>query len=343
MKRTLIALAAASLLLTTAACTPHATGATEVGIRFNKITRATEVAPPGATYFFTPIVNDWTKFDVSTQSLVMSAQATSKHRGQKDDLRFKTRDGNDIETDVTVRWRIDPSKAVRIWELAAPSTQLLEDRLVRPAARSYVRDVLNRLDSEEYYNPDLRFRAASDATRILGAHLAPYGVIVEQVILGNFAFKPDYQKLINQRKEAEKQAEKLEAEILATLESNKANLQQKISELTEHLTRAEGEFEQAKRAADAYLGRREQEAQAVIAEKSAVSEGIRRERAALNGSAGDAYVSLQLIDALQKKEIRQIPKMPNGNVIIDGNKLLQQLGMFRTIQQQQQEDGKPNN
>src|SRR5687767_9338147 len=339
MKRTLIALAAASLLLATTACTPHNTGATEVGIRFNKITRATEVAPPGATYFFTPIVNDWTKFYVSTRSLVMSAQATNAHRGKKDDLRFKTKDGNDIETDVTVRWRIDPSKAVRIWELAAPSTQLLEDRLVRPQARSYVRDVLNRLDSEEYYNPDLRFRAANDATRILGAHLAPYGVIVEQVILGNFAFKPDYQKLINGRKEAEKQAEKLEAEILATLESNKANLQQKISELTEQLTRAEGELEQAKRAADAYLGRREQEAQAVIAEKTAVSEGIRRERAALNGSAGDAYVSLQLIDALQKKEIRQIPKLPNGNVIIDGNKLLQQMGIFRVIQQQQQTEG----
>ena len=342
MKRTVInvlAIAAASLL-GIVACTPHATDATEVGIRFNKITRATEVAPPGATYFFMPIVNDWTKFDVSTQSLVMSAQTT--RGGQKDDLRFKTRDGNDIETDVTVRWRIDPSKSVQIWELAAPSTRLLEDRLVRPQARSYVRDVLNRLDSEEYYNPDLRFRAANDATRILGAHMAPYGVIVEQVILGNFAFKPDYQKLINQRKEAEKQAEKLEAEILATLESNQANLQQKIAELTEQLTRAQGELEQAKRAADAYLGRREQEAQAVIAEKSAVSEGIRRERAALNGSAGDAYVSLQLIEGLQKKEIRQIPKMPNGNVIIDGNKLLQQLGVFRTIQQQQQPDeGKP--
>jgi regulator of protease activity HflC (stomatin/prohibitin superfamily) len=332
MKRAIIAIAAASLLCASA-CTPHPTGATEVGVRFNKITRSTEVAPPGATYFFTPIVNDWTKFDVSTQSLVMSAQVT---RGkQKDDLRFKTRDGNDIETDVTVRWRIDPTKAVRIWELAAPSTRSLEERLVRPLARSYVRDVLNRLDSEEYYNPDLRFRAANDATGLLSAHLSPDGVIVEQVILGNFAFKPDYQKLINQRKEAEKQAEKLEAEILATLESNQANLQLKVAELTEQLTRAEGELEQAKRAADAYLGRREQEAQAVIAEKSAVAEGIRRERAALNGSAGDAYVSLQLIDALQKKEIRQLPKMPNGNVIIDGNKLLQQLGVLRTIQQQQ--------
>ena len=337
MKKLLLMLVAIAVPCTTA-CTPHTTGATEVGVRFNKITRGTEVAQPGATYFFTPIVNDWTKFDVSTQSLMMTARVRSGERNAKDDLRFKTRDGNDIETDVTVRWRIDPSKAALIWQTVAPSTEALRSKLVRPQARAYVRDVLNRLDSEEYYNPDLRFRAANDATRVLGAHLSPYGIIVEQVILGDFSFKPDYQTLINQRKEAEKQAEKLEAQILATVESNQARLQEKVAELTEQLTRAQGELEQARRAADAYLVRREQEAQAVVAEKSAVAEGIRKERAALNSSAGDAYVTLQLIDALQKKEIRQIPKLPGGsNVIIDGNKLLQQLGVVRALQQQQAE------
>jgi regulator of protease activity HflC (stomatin/prohibitin superfamily) len=334
MKALLIAVTA---LLTLSACTPHTTEATEVGVRFNKITSSTEVMQPGATYFFAPVINDWTKYDVSTQSLIMSAKQPASDRGEKDDLRFKTRDGNDIETDVTVRWRIDPSKAPHIWRFSAPSTSTLKERIVRPQSRAYVRDVLNRLDSEEYYNPDLRFRAASDATRILAAHLAPYGILVEQVILGDFSFKPDYQTLINQRKEAEKSAEKLEAQILATMEANQANLQTKIAELTEQLTRAQGELEQAKRASDAYLVRREQEAQAVLAEKSAVAEGIRKERAALNGSAGDAYVSLQLIEALQKKEIRQIPKLPNGNVIIDGNKLLQQLGVLRVMQQQQAE------
>ena len=337
MNKLLIACSAAAIG-TLSACTPHTTAATEVGVRFSKVTRSTEVAQPGATYFFMPIVNDWTKYDVSTQNLIMSAKVEGGDRKEKDDLRFKTRDGNDIETDVTVRWRIDPSKAPQIWELVAPSTNALKERLVRPQARTYVRDVLNRLDSEEYYNPDLRFRAANDATKLLATHLQPYGVIVEQVILGDFSFKPDYQNLINRRKEAEKQAEKLESQILATLESNKANLQQKIAELTEQLTRSQGELEQAKRAADAYLVRREQEAQAVIAEKSAVAEGVRKERAALNGSAGDAYVSLQLIDALQKKEIRQIPKLPSGNVIIDGNKLLQQLGIIKYVQQQSSEE-----
>ena len=330
--RTLIALLTLSTLALTA-CTPHTTQATEVGVRFNKITRSTEISEAGATYFFTPIINDWTTFDTSTQNLIMSRKADAGDRKEKDDLRFKTRDGNDIETDVTVRWRIDPSRAAEIWRADAPTTLALKERVVRPQARAYVRDVLNRLDSEEYYNPDLRFAAASDATKVLAGALKPYGIVVEQVILGDFSFKPDYQNLINKRKEGEKQAEKLEAQILATLESNKAIVQQRIAELTELLTRSQGELEQAKRTADAYLGRKQQEAQATLTEKNAAAQGMRKERAALNGSAGDAYVSLQLIEALQKKEIRQIPKMPNGNVIIDGNKLLQQLGVIQYTQQ----------
>jgi regulator of protease activity HflC (stomatin/prohibitin superfamily) len=317
------------LTLAAASCTPHVTQATQVGVRFNKVTRSTEIAQPGATYFFAPILNDWTTYDTSTQNLIMSAKVTEGDRKEKDDLRFKTRDGNDIETDVTVRWRIDPTRAAYLWQVVAPTTEAIKGRVVRPEARAYVRDVLNRLDSEEYYNPDLRFAAANDATNLLAGQLQPYGIVVEQVILGDFSFKPDYQNLINKRKEAEKQAEKLEAQILATLEANKANVQTKVAELTEQLTRAQGEFEQAKRAADAYLVRRQQEAQATLAEKNAVAQGVRKERAALNGSAGDAYVSLQLIEALQKKEIRQIPHLPSGNVIIDGNKLLQQLGVIQ--------------
>ncbi len=330
--KALIALLLLSTLASTA-CTPHTTQATEVGVRFNKITRSTEISEAGATYFFTPIINDWTTFDTSTQNLIMSRKSEGGDRKEKDDLRFKTRDGNDIETDVTVRWRIDPSQAAQIWRADAPTTLALKERVVRPQARAYVRDVLNRLDSEEYYNPDLRFAAASDATKVLAGALKPYGIVVEQVILGDFSFKPDYQNLINKRKEGEKQAEKLEAQILATAESNKAIVQQRIAELTELLTRSQGELEQAKRTADAYLGRKQQEAQATLTEKNAAAQGMRKERAALNGSAGDAYVSLQLIEALQKKEIRQIPKMPNGNVIIDGNKLLQQLGVIQYTKQ----------
>jgi len=333
-----IAIAGLALtVLLLAGCTPHTTEATEVGVKFNKLTHSFEVKDPGANYFFVPIVNDWKTYDISLRNLVMTADTSSGDRQGKDDLRFKTRDGNDIETDVTVRWRIDRTKVGSLWQKVGPSTDAVQERLVRPQARAYIRDVLNLLNSEDFYNPTKRFAAANAATQRLGEHLQGDGVIVEQVLLGDFSFKPDYQRLINARKEAEKTAEKLEAEILATQEENQANLQAKIAELTEGLTQAQGNFEQAKRNADAYLVQRQQGAQAVLAEKTAVAEGIRKERAALNSSAGDAYVNLQLIEALQKKEIRQIPKLPNGNVIIDGNKLLQQLGVIRYEINQNQE------
>jgi hypothetical protein len=338
-------LLACGLLLaagTLAGCTPHTTEATEVGVKFNKLTRSLEIMEPGANYFFMPVVNDWKKYDVSLRNLAMTASVNSGDRQGKDDLRFKTRDGSDIDADVTIRWRIDPTQVKEIWMHVAPSTDEVQDRLVRPQARAYVRDVLNRLNSEDFYNPTLRFAAASDATKVLGDRLRSHGVIVEQVLVGDFSFKPEYQRLINARKEAEKTAEKLEAEILATREANQANLQSKVAELTDTLTRAEGGFEQAKRNADAYLVQRQQGAQAIFAEKTAQAEGIRKERNALNSSAGDAYVNLQLIDALQKKEIRQIPKLPNGNIIIDGNKLLQQLGVTRyEINRQNQAEEPP--
>ena len=337
--RKLIALIPLTLFALTA-CTPHITGATEVGVKFNKVTHSTEIADPGATYFFAPFINDWTTYDTKTQNLEMTAKPSEGDRKEKDDLRFKTRDGNDIETDVIVRWRIDPTRAAFLWEKVAPTTEALKERVVRQQARSYVRDVLNRLDSEEFYNPDLRFGAANDAGKLLAAQLKPYGIVVEQVILGDFSFKKEYQDLINQRKEAEKKAEKLEAEILATVEANKANLQSSIAELTKQLTTAQGDFERTKRDADAYVVRKQQESQATLAEKTAVATGVRKERAALNGSAGDAYVSLQLIDALGKKEIRQIPKLPGGNIIIDGNKLLEQLGVIRYQQQKEKEPEK---
>jgi len=314
-------------------CVPHTTAATEIGVKFNKVTKSFEVKEPGATHFFLPLINDWKTYDISLRNLVMTAEGSGGDREGKDDLRFKTRDGNDIETDVTVRWRIDPTKVSQIWKTVAPDTDTVEIRLVRPQARSYIRDALNLLNSEDFYNPQRRFAAANDATNKLATHLQPYGIVVEQVLLGDFSFKPEYQNLINSRKEAEKTAEKLEAEILATQEVNQANLQAKVAELSETLTRAQGDFDQARRNADAYLVRRQQEAQATLAEKSAQAEGIRKERSALNSSAGDAYVNLQLIEALQKKEIRQIPKLPGGNLIIDGNRLLEQLGVMQYRQQ----------
>ena len=119
-----------------AGCTPHTTEATEVGIKYNKLTGAKEIMAPGANYFFLPVVNDWKKYDVSLRNLTMTAAVSSGDRQGKDDLRFKTRDGNDIDVDVTIRWRIDPTRVSYLWKYVAPSTNPTKLRAPPGAATS---------------------------------------------------------------------------------------------------------------------------------------------------------------------------------------------------------------
>ena len=164
-----------------------------------------------------------------------------------------------------------------LWKFVAP-TPTRRRSVVRPQARAYIRDVLNELHSEDFYNPTKRFAAANRASQLMAARLKPYGIIVEGVLLGDFAFKPDYQRLINARKEAEKTAEKLEAEILATSEGNQAKLQSKVAELTERLTAAQGEYDQATRQRRR-VSRHRQQGAGVLAEKTAQAQGIQKERA----------------------------------------------------------------
>src|ERR671936_1421263 len=117
MKRLLTALLLATFC---SACTFHSTDSTEVGVLTRKVTFfgllghkgiQQETYPPGATYTFPALITDWNVFNVALQNLEMVVAKAKGDREGRDDLEFKTHDGNDIAVDVTVAWRIDPKKA----------------------------------------------------------------------------------------------------------------------------------------------------------------------------------------------------------------------------------------
>ena len=79
--------------------------------------------------------------------------------------------------DVTVAWRSTPSWRRKLLQNVGISTEEVKEKLVRPMARTLVRDVLNELDSESVYNSDKRFEKAEKAREVLTEALAPYGVL----------------------------------------------------------------------------------------------------------------------------------------------------------------------
>ena len=319
MPRPLLVLFLASLPLS--GCTCHSTGSTEVGVLTRKLAFAgllgragvqPEVYAPGATYLFPAFVTDWNTFDVSLQNLAMVKDPTRGDRAQEDDLSFKTVDGNDVRVDVTVAWQVEPKRAPYLLNKVGENVEEVKEKLVRPACRSVVRDVLNELRSEEFYVSEKRFAKASEARDRLQVVLGPEGIAVRQVILGEHRFNPDYEHVIRDKKLAEQNSEKVRSETRAAAEQWKSELEKAKGTVFQQLAAASGALETARLTADAAYVQNQKQAEAIVAERRAHAEAVRKQNEALAGSGGKALVKLRIAEALAGKQLVFLPTGKSG-------------------------------
>jgi len=324
-----IAVAVAAVLF--AGCVSRSTGETEVGVLVCKIGLGCarkgiqdQLYPPGSTNLFAPYIRDFYRFDTKVQNLEMVLAPTHGDRSDRDDLQFKTTDGNDISMDVTVSWTIDPQAAPRLLENVGTSTDEVKEKLVRPMARTLVRDVLNQLDSESVYNSDKRFQKAEQAHQVLSRELAPFGVLVSQVILHEHRFNPEYEHVIHDRKLAEQRAEQLKSEAEAAAQEALRNLETARGKAAADIAAAQGKLEQTKLAADADYYAQQQNADALLAERTAKAKAVAKRNEALRGAGGKAMVKLKIAEALEGKSLVLIPAGAPGATFnrLDVNKLL---------------------
>lgn len=341
------------LALPLTGCTCHSTHSTEVGVLTRRAALGgllgkpgvqIEVYAPGATYLFPVFFTDWHTFDVSLQNLSMVRDVKKGgDRSHEDDLFFKTIDGNDIRVDVTVAWAVDPKRAPYLLSKVGESTEQVKEKLVRPACRSVVRDVLNSLRSEEFYVSEKRFAKSSEARDRLAAVLEPEGVMVRQVILGEHHFNPDYEKVIRDKKLAEQNSERMRSEARAAAEQMKSELQKAKGSVNQTLAAAQGSLDTAKLSADAQLFQNQRQAEALVAEKKAHAQGVRKQNEALAGSGGTALVKLKIAESLAGKDLVFLPggKSSVGLQTLNVNQLLQAITARQAAESVPAHDGKP--
>ncbi len=307
-------------------CTSFSTDSTEVGVRTKKLFGAgieQRIYEPGATYFFAPFLSDWATFDVKLQNLEMTREPGRGDRTGDDAIEFKTNDGNDISINVTVAWRIEPKMAPQLLYRVGDSTRAVKERLIRPACRTYVRDILNELHSEELYISDKRFEKAQKAVDKLKEELGPEGIIIEQVLLGEHRFHPEYEKVIHDRKIAEQNAERMKSEGQAAEAEANRNLEKARGDVQVLVAQAKGESEQITIAADKKYYENQREASAILAERTARAKGIEKQNKAMAGAGGRTMVKLRLAEALQGKPILILPAGNGANIQkLDLNRLI---------------------
>jgi len=246
MKRFLLSILLISILVMFSGCVPHSTGSTEVGVRTVKfaIFKAKGVEEkyyaPGSTYFFFPFINDWHTFDTKLQNMEMTYHVRKGDRSGRDDLLFKTIDGNDISLDVIIAYKIDPARAPFILQNIAVNDSDLREKIVRTVARSKPRDIFGKLTTEEFYEASKRDKQAQKAKESLQDILEPMGVIVERVLTKDYRFNQKYQKAIEDKKVADQLVEKNKSAQHAALEEYKRKLEEARGEVNKMVANVDG-------------------------------------------------------------------------------------------------------
>lgn len=335
MKRLLFLILAVLCLNSLTGCFFYSTDSTEVGVRTKKFTLWSakgvedKVYAPGSTYIFMPFINDWHTFDTKLQNLEMVFERGRGDRRSRDDLLFKTIDGNDISLDVIIAYRINADKAPYILQHVADNNHTLRDKIVRTIARSKPRDIFGELTTEEFYVADKRELQSQRAKEVLQEMLGPLGIIVEKVLTKDYRFNPEYQKAIEDKKVADQQVQKNRSAQHAALEEYKRKLEEAKGEVNKMVADADGTYRKAKIEADVYYEKQKLLAEAIKAEGVAEAKGIQEMNTALAGAGGEAFVKLRIAEAMQGKQIMLLPVSEGGMNLktTDINQLINTMGV----------------
>lgn len=179
----------------------------EVAVVFNVLSGELAETPLGpGLHVIIPGIQEATIYSISQQEYTMGGTiATGATRGD-DAVVALTQDGQRVELDVTVIYRISPSNANTVhrnWQ------DRYENGLIRPALRNQVRGALTEFRVEQIYgteHSDLE-QAIEDGVRAL---IEPEGFEVTNVLIRNITFSPEYVASIEQKQVAQQQAQEAE-------------------------------------------------------------------------------------------------------------------------------------
>lgn len=180
-----------------------------------------------------PVAERVATYPIYWQTYTMSNKPTEGQEIGNDSIRARTRDGQEISLDCSLIFRIDPSQAVRVhvdWQ-----QRYIED-FIRPLTRGIVRREVSQFNVDEV-NSSQRKDLEDNLDGQLRAELEDKGLILDQFLLRDITFSPEYSAAIEQKQVAleerllkEYQADQIERlaegearriELLAEGEANK--------------------------------------------------------------------------------------------------------------------------
>lgn len=226
----------------------------ESGVVFRTVSSGDDalLAPlqPGLRWVV-PFIDQVIVYDVGQQSVTM-ASAAEGAQVTHSPVRAISSDGQVINLDVTIIYRIDRAKVNEVHRNWRGSYL---DGFIVPQARSEVRDAISQYGAEEIYSGG-RAQLESEVTEELRGKLEREGFLLSDFLVRDISFSPEFTDAIERKQIAEQDAQQAAFRV-----------QQAEQEADQRRVEAQGE-------ADAAVIAAEGEAQAIVVQAEAESEAL---------------------------------------------------------------------
>jgi prohibitin 2 len=189
---------------------------------FNTVTRSFRLAGQGLT-FVTPLVSDTHLYDLRRLEYTMSSATGEGRKSDIDDsLWSPTQEGLQVGIDITVWHHIDPLKIITIHQKIGPD---YEEKIIRPAVRSVIRLVISEYAVMDVYSAK-RASIQDEINQKIKALVEKDGFVIDEVVLRDVRFTPEFAKAIEAKQIAQQSAEQMKY----TLEKEQKEAERKVIE-----------------------------------------------------------------------------------------------------------------
>lgn len=159
-----------------------------------------EVLQPGLRWII-PFAEEVTPYPISKQIYTMSIAHQEGQIEGDDSVAARTADGQEIAIDASVIFSIDPDKVI---DVAIKLQDRYED-LVRAQARGIIRDAVSQYRVDQVISTE-RANMTEQIRTTLEIKLDSNGLLLDDFVLRNITFSPEYANSVEQKQIAEQLA-----------------------------------------------------------------------------------------------------------------------------------------
>ena len=314
----------------------------EVGVKVNLLGGSGIVKndfPPGY-YFVVPGMQKMYRLDPTVQTFQMGGSDRIT-----DALKLSGKDQYTTRFDITILHRINPDHA----HLLAQQIGIEPERIrnyVRSKSEQVLWDVLGRLNTQDFYNVEKRENARRTAAEKLQQILEPNHLQLVDILIREIAYDPKFEQVLVQKQlldqnkalnvektRLEKELEKTqsieretEAMVKVILEEKTQGVANTVAETDARINEieADADLTSQKLLAEADQYRRTRISEGELAKTQAKAKGEKAINEAYQGMGGQAYITRQMIDAIEFGDIEVNTNLVNP---FDVNQLLRMFGL----------------